>query len=603
KPSNIMLTHGGRIKLIDFGIARIFRPSGAQDTQPLGTPGFAPPEQYGNAQTDRRSDIYSLAITLFQLMSASVNETGFGLKDVYFTYPWISYPVACVLEKATALKPEDRYESIVVFRRVLLGISTFRFENGSKATSPDELAGLSSYYPEEAANYLSSGEIESWLQEIGEAELARAARRIRQTVKNPEIGIRKLLQVLPTPYQESKPLQTFPTLYQEKLIYLEPDEGWTSMRERLQATPARFITLIIPTWSSFYNLAGWKLISTDIRLQGKTLFVISADRKLRSVAQAAGLSVAESREELQQSTEILRKKRHSTSLKKKRRNQSPGTPPLKRSRRFVASPQQSRFIGNGTEHKDLSLQVQQPETLELGENTISLFTERDRSISASKSASLEDLPAGSFEILPPSTQKTKLEVLKPYQVFLCYAREDEKILDLLRKHLKALQRQHYIEPWYDRDISAGSAWEKDIDEHLQTADIILLLVSPDFMASDYCYGVEVEKAMDRHHQGEAIVVPVILRHTFWKGALFGDLQALPEDAKPIFGPDYPYPDKAFLEVTEGILRSIQDLEKKHLKTIDKGEDLSLEMDLTKQSKREDLDRQESDWQRRHTWEG
>ena len=196
KPGNIMLTRGGRIKLIDFGIARLFRSSGAQDTQLLGTPGFAPPEQYGSAQTDERSDIYSLAMTLFQLMTDAINENGFGLKDVHFNYPHISPPVARVLEKATALKPEDRYQSIVVFRRALLGIGTFRFENGGEATTPDELADLCSHYPEEAADYLFAGEIESWLLEINKDEMARAAKRIRATVGDPEMAVERLIQVL-----------------------------------------------------------------------------------------------------------------------------------------------------------------------------------------------------------------------------------------------------------------------------------------------------------------------------------------------------------------------------------------------------------------------
>lgn len=196
KPGNIMLTRGGRIKLIDFGIARLFRSSGAQDTQLLGTPGFAPPEQYGSAQTDERSDIYSLAMTLFQLMTDGVNDTGFGLKDVHFTYPHISPPVARVLEKATSLKPDDRYESVVVFRRALLGIGTFRFENGGEATTPDELADLCAHYHEEAADYLFAGEVESWLQEISKDEMARAAKRIRATVGDPEMAVEKLIQML-----------------------------------------------------------------------------------------------------------------------------------------------------------------------------------------------------------------------------------------------------------------------------------------------------------------------------------------------------------------------------------------------------------------------
>jgi hypothetical protein len=159
-----------------------------------------------------------------------------------------------------------------------------------------------------------------------------------------------------------------------------------------------------------------------------------------------------------------------------------------------------------------------------------------------------------------ANQRKNIKPRKPYRVFLCYAREDEGLLEQLRKHLIAFQRQGYIEPWYDREISAGQDWKKDIDEHLNIAEIILLLVSPDFMASDYCYGVEVAKAMDRHNRGETVVIPVILRHTYWQGTLFGDLQALPEDAKPILGSDYPYRDKAFLEVIEGIRAIIEELE-------------------------------------------
>ncbi|HVU67594.1 MAG TPA: serine/threonine-protein kinase [Ktedonobacteraceae bacterium] len=196
KPGNIMLTRDGRIKLIDFGIARLFRASGSQDTQLLGTPGFAPPEQYGSAQTDERSDIYSLAMTLAQLMTDAVNETGFGLKDLHFTYPHISPPVARVLEKATSLKPDDRYESVTVFRRALLGIGTFRFENGGEATTPDELAELCEHYHEEAADYLFAGEVESWLQEIGKDEMARAAKRLRVTVGDPEMAVERLIQLL-----------------------------------------------------------------------------------------------------------------------------------------------------------------------------------------------------------------------------------------------------------------------------------------------------------------------------------------------------------------------------------------------------------------------
>lgn len=190
KPGNIMLTaRTGRIKLIDFGIARFFRPLSAQDTQLLGTPGFAPPEQYGKAQTDARADIYSLAMTLFQLLTNTLSETGFGLKDVRSINPQISPMVARALEKATALEPENRYPNVAAFRRALLGVGTFLFENGDQATTPKELADLCARYPEEASDYLEDGEIESWLREIGEEQLARSAHQIRATVDDPQEAV------------------------------------------------------------------------------------------------------------------------------------------------------------------------------------------------------------------------------------------------------------------------------------------------------------------------------------------------------------------------------------------------------------------------------
>ncbi len=196
KPGNIMFMRNGRIKLIDFGIARFFRPTSSQDTQLLGTPGFAPPEQYGKTQTDERSDIYSLAITLFQLLTNTLSETGFGLKDVRAINPQISPVVAKTLERAASLQPENRYDSVATFRRALLGVGTFVFDNGDHATTAGELADLCARYPEEASDYLAAGEIELWLSEINEADLARAARQIRTTISDPYESTEQLLQVI-----------------------------------------------------------------------------------------------------------------------------------------------------------------------------------------------------------------------------------------------------------------------------------------------------------------------------------------------------------------------------------------------------------------------
>lgn len=196
KPGNIMLRHDGRIKLVDFGIARLYRRSGLHDTQMLGTPGFAPPEQYGSSQTDARSDMYSLAMTLFQLLTNTLVEQGFGLQDVRSINPAISPAVAHALERATDPELENRYENIAAFRRALLGVGNFIFEEGNLATTPEELAELCADYPEEAADYLISGEIEDWLHEIGATDLARVTKRIRVTTGDPQVGVEKFVQVV-----------------------------------------------------------------------------------------------------------------------------------------------------------------------------------------------------------------------------------------------------------------------------------------------------------------------------------------------------------------------------------------------------------------------
>jgi hypothetical protein len=147
---------------------------------------------------------------------------------------------------------------------------------------------------------------------------------------------------------------------------------------------------------------------------------------------------------------------------------------------------------------------------------------------------------------------------KAIEVFFSYAHEDEELRNELAKQLKLLQRQGKIAAWYDRDISGGTVWKQQIDSHLDTARIILLLVSPDFITSDYCYDIEMKRALERHKVGEARVIPVILRPTDnWHSAPFGRLQALPRDAKPIN--KWSNRDEAFADVARGIRKVVEEL--------------------------------------------
>lgn len=122
---------------------------------------------------------------------------------------------------------------------------------------------------------------------------------------------------------------------------------------------------------------------------------------------------------------------------------------------------------------------------------------------------------------------------EPLEVFFSYAHEDENYKNLLLKALSTLKRERLIREWHDRDISAGTKWATEIDAHLKSAHIILLLVSPDFIASDYCWDKEVKGAIERDDAGEACVIPIIVRPTDWRTTLFGKLQALPTEGKAI----------------------------------------------------------------------
>src|SRR5947209_8364897 len=146
---------------------------------------------------------------------------------------------------------------------------------------------------------------------------------------------------------------------------------------------------------------------------------------------------------------------------------------------------------------------------------------------------------------------------KALKLFYSYAHKDERWRKRIETHLSMLQRQGYIASWHDRNITAGATWASEIDTHLTTSDIILLLISPDFIASEYCYSVEMMRAMERHRAGEAHVIPIILRPTDWKGTPFEQLQVLPSNAQP--ASRWQDRDEALLDIAMGIRKTIDEL--------------------------------------------
>jgi hypothetical protein len=147
----------------------------------------------------------------------------------------------------------------------------------------------------------------------------------------------------------------------------------------------------------------------------------------------------------------------------------------------------------------------------------------------------------------------------PAAVFYSYSHKDERLRDVLATHLSLLRREGVIREWHDRRITPGDTWQQSIDENIDSADIILLLVSADFIASDYCWGQEVVRAIERHASGAARVIPIIVRPVDWGGAVFGKLQALPENGKPITL--WTNRDLAWVNVVKGIRTAVEVLRK------------------------------------------
>ncbi len=137
-------------------------------------------------------------------------------------------------------------------------------------------------------------------------------------------------------------------------------------------------------------------------------------------------------------------------------------------------------------------------------------------------------------------------------VFFSYSHADEDLRNELEKHLSILRREGVITTWHDRRIDPGENLHGQIDDQLNRADVVLLLISADFLASDYCYDVEMKHAMERHKQGAVRVVPVILRPCDWQNAPFGSLMAVPPDGKPVT--KHATLDDGFLEVARAIRR-------------------------------------------------
>lgn len=151
----------------------------------------------------------------------------------------------------------------------------------------------------------------------------------------------------------------------------------------------------------------------------------------------------------------------------------------------------------------------------------------------------------------------------PINIFVAYVSEDEAYLRLIEKVLRVLKLQDYKITWEESKITAGMEWERENRNRLNKADLILLLVSFDFLASEHSRGKPVERAIKRHKAGEAWVIPIIVRPCIWDKTQFAKLQPLPEDGRPIV--DWPTVDHALVGVGQGIIGAVDHLLSQQLK--------------------------------------
>jgi TIR domain len=146
---------------------------------------------------------------------------------------------------------------------------------------------------------------------------------------------------------------------------------------------------------------------------------------------------------------------------------------------------------------------------------------------------------------------------KPLAVFISYAHADAGFRDDLEAHPAFLKRSGGLKTWHDRAIDPGKEWGSEVEENLNSADIILLLISADFANSQYCWDVETRLALERYERGEALVIPIIIRPVDpgWKKTPLGKLQSLPEDARPVTM--WPSRDEAYANIAAGLRNLVE----------------------------------------------
>jgi serine/threonine protein kinase len=553
KPANMLLRKDGHLLLSDFGIAKILGETIELTSvgTSIGTPTYTSPEQGSGQPVDGRSDIYSLGIVFFHCLtgrlpfnaesplSTIVKHLNEALPVEYLRSMSVPAPIEQVVLKMTAKSPADRYPSARVLIDALieaLSASQLSLPRWRSDEQPQETPVSS--FPLELENPLPSSELLSKPEAQWETSEQLT---VAEDLSQPQ----NVSPVLSTVMFSDAVLSQV-DLKDFFIIYNRVDRSWAKW-VAWELEDAGYST-ILPPWSFRPDSDFEMEMRKATAKANRTIVILSPDYLKALGAQSA--SVSQFRKEV-----INWQNKLLPICVREAGNE------------FIKLLESINYIDLAGEDeltarimllasvRDEGIKLATPPAFpgRVSQNTFDTepgfphrqFMTQGR-FRAGESDKSTDVPLSRQTYFKPGIK-----------VFFSYSHKDKKLRSELEKYLNHLKRQQLIIGWHDGEIGAGKEWAQEINQHLSEAHIILLLISQDFMTSDYCYDIEMQKALERHESGEAQVIPIILRPAIWENSPIGKLQALPTGARPIIM--WSNKELAFMDVAKGIQKAIDKL--------------------------------------------
>ena len=620
KPSNMLLSEDNEVLLSDFGIAVGGYDTVSRPYQTIvGTPVYMAPEQIGGSP-GRASDQYELGMVVYEWLSGTTPFKGRydelfvqhlnALPPPLSDYLPISAEVERVVLKALAKDPHDRFATIQEFAAAFeeaarysttpaaaqppaITVPPFRAvgntdsgafpppspdvpektpyagsANNTATSQRDDAPKVGAFPSGQIPPRTAPGEQESILKDIEK----RAQELVQNTmpfVKN--VGLRGLeflkklrgeQQVQDTPAVSTEPTfpaePAFPTEPADQPVY--DASRSTAMFESSRLPPDQLKDFFISYHKKDQQWARWLAWQLKQHSHTYVLPVYSfhlgssfAQEMYKATAKAVRVIVLLSPDYF----EALGNESLPTVLANYNMQEQNTILPVcirecdDKAKKSLELIDHLDLVGlNADEAKEMLLAAAQGEHIDITESPLfpadTIFLADEHEVPVTTSATSSGKTSG---LSSPENSK-KIEI------FFSYSHYDEKFRDQLDRHLSTLKKQGLF-TWYDRQIAPGQLWNAAIDAHLDTASIILLLISPNFMGSEYCYTTEMTKALARHEAGQARVIPIILSPTDLTGTSFAKLQALPKNAKPIT--KWTKREDAYYDVVMGIRRAIKEM--------------------------------------------